>query len=225
LKTRFSAAGRLAAYSTAAAATSLAAEQAAGAVVRFLPAGGPVVLENLHGGPPYSSSYGIDVDGDGSTDFTLDAYLGFALFASFSTSHQLWMQSPQPDPQVALVAAGETIGPTFPLQDDFGFLEAFQGTRGFVGVRFNAPASAATVELDGAAGAITPGIHYAYLDIAIDSGYDFLTYYGGAYESETNTPIVTAEVPEPGTLGLLALGAAGLAAWRWRRQTATSPTT
>ncbi|REK15941.1 MAG: PEP-CTERM sorting domain-containing protein [Planctomycetota bacterium] len=56
--------------------------------------------------------------------------------------------------------------------------------------------------------------HFGFLDVAVAAGA--ITVYGGGYESDPNTPIV-AGVPEPGSLTLLAMGAAGLVAWRRRK--------
>jgi len=52
--------------------------------------------------------------------------------------------------------------------------------------------------MDAAGGAPHPGIHVDYL----------------VYESSPNTPITVANVPEPGTAVLFALGLAGLACRR-----------
>lgn len=58
--------------------------------------------------------------------------------------------------------------------------------------------------------------HYGFVE------FDPMQIIGYAYQSDANTPIVTfdlasAATPEPGSLALLAIGAAGLAALRKRR--------
>lgn len=210
---RLKLAGRLAAYSTAAAASSLLAERAAAEVVYVVPVGGPLTLENMHGGTSANSTYDIDFDGDGLYDFRLDSYLNFSLIGS--TQSNVALQSSNSPHLAANVSAGETIGPTFDSQFYFTGLDNFIGTRGFVGVKFIVPGGAEdTADADAPAGAATPGTHFAYLDLAIDSENNFLTYYGGAYESLPDTPITTQQVPEPHSLALLAAGAAGLLAWR-----------
>jgi hypothetical protein len=68
------------------------------------------------------------------------------------------------------------------------------GTFAFVGFRFNA----------------ADGVHFGWVKLAVNAGIiDFQNIMGAAYESTPNTAIVTG-VPEPGTMALLALGAAGI---------------
>lgn len=61
--------------------------------------------------------------------------------------------------------------------------------------------------------------HFGWRGLSVDSALN-ITVHDFAIESEANTPIRAGQgrpVPEPGTLALLALGAAGLAAWRGAR--------
>jgi hypothetical protein len=185
-------------------ATTALAERARAEVVPYVPPGGPQTVENLNGGFPGVSKFDIDLDGDGQYDFVLDGYLGFVFRTpSFSGENQVLLQ---PDSIVsylaAIVAPGETIGPVFVDSYYWSQLGNFIGTRGFFGVRFDIPGGSP---------------HFGYLDIAIDSTQELATLYGGGYESEPNAPITTP-VPEPSGLALLALGAAGLAAWRNRKR-------
>lgn len=68
-------------------------------------------------------------------------------------------------------------------------------------------------------------MYYGYLDLEgsfnPDTEASSLTIYGGAFATEADTPI--RGVAEPGTLGMLAAGAAGLAMWRRRRKGSTAP--
>jgi hypothetical protein len=71
------------------------------------------------------------------------------------------------------------------------------GTFAFVGFRFNA----------------VDGTHFGYLRLAVNAGiidFDNVGAMRAAYESTPNTAILTGAVPEPGTMALLALGAAGV---------------
>ena len=71
------------------------------------------------------------------------------------------------------------------------------GTFAFVGFRFNA----------------ADGVHFGYLRVAVSAGlidFDNVGAMRAAYESTPNTAILTGAVPEPGTMALLALGAAGI---------------
>lgn len=66
------------------------------------------------------------------------------------------------------------------------------GTVAYVGFRFNA----------------ADGTHYGWIQLSVGPGsIDFIS---AAYESTANTAIAAGAIPEPGTLGLLALGAAGV---------------
>jgi hypothetical protein len=61
--------------------------------------------------------------------------------------------------------------------------------------------------------------HFGWARLSVDENLG-IVLHDFALESEPNTPIAAGAglaVPEPGSLGLLALGAVGLAAWRKRR--------
>jgi hypothetical protein len=74
-----------------------------------------------------------------------------------------------------------------------GFGSIDSTVRGFIGVKFEAAGET----------------HYGWLDI--EAGEELgLIFYGAAYNSTPGEPIGAGEVPEPGSLALLALGAAAL---------------
>ena len=55
------------------------------------------------------------------------------------------------------------------------------------------------------------GIHYGWVRLAVSAGLiDFANPVAAAYESAPGVGITAGAVPEPGTLSLLALGAAGV---------------
>ena len=66
------------------------------------------------------------------------------------------------------------------------------GTFAFVGFRFTA----------------ADGLHFGYVRLAVNAG--LIDFASAAYGSTPNTAINTGAVPEPGTMALLALGAAGI---------------
>lgn len=86
----------------------------------------------------------------------------------------------------------------------------FLGHRGFLGAKFDI-------------GGGSP--YFGWVDVQVTS--DQILIYGWAYEDESNMPInAGAPLPVPGSLQLLALGAAGLFSWRQyrRRKNSTDDT-
>jgi hypothetical protein len=74
------------------------------------------------------------------------------------------------------------------------------GASGFVGVRFTIGGQA----------------HFGWVSLTVNgasTGYT-ITLHGIAYETDANTAIAAGAVPEPASLGLLALGAVGLVGYR-----------
>ena len=65
-------------------------------------------------------------------------------------------------------------------------------------------------------------VNYGWAEITLDQAGQNQTIelHAYAYETETDTAIKTGAIPEPSTLGILALGAVGLAAWRRRQKMA-----
>ncbi|HEV2115487.1 MAG TPA: PEP-CTERM sorting domain-containing protein [Terriglobales bacterium] len=92
-----------------------------------------------------------------------------------------------------------------------GSWEAYFQTAGFLGLSFS---------IDG-----QNRYAWAYLSVVQDhssGGYDG-TLISYAYDTVAGQPLAAGQgaVPEPGTLGLLALGSLGLAFWRRRKAVAS----
>jgi hypothetical protein len=202
---------QLAAYSAAIAAGGmLAASPAEAAVIPIqLPGGGPVIVETPEPGN-ITVNYDLDIDGDNNYDFRLQSYLGTNI-GGLSPNYLNQVINSYMSYAVKFLSAGEMIDDNltsdngWPALSTFGNFDSFVGTRGYAGVKFDIPGGSP---------------HYGYLDVAVDQSEFFgvrgykLTLYGGAYESEPGVGIEAGAVPEPSGLALLALGAAGLAAWR-----------
>ena len=78
----------------------------------------------------------------------------------------------------------------------------FVNTKGYLGFSFTDPNNSGQTD-------------YGWARIVENSSLSQLTIDGDAYDN-TGSPIAAGAVPEPGSLGLLAGGAAALAAWRLR---------
>ncbi|MGI9516139.1 MAG: PEP-CTERM sorting domain-containing protein, partial [Pirellulaceae bacterium] len=65
---------------------------------------------------------------------------------------------------------------------------------------------------------INGSTHYGWAEVDITNNNTELTITRWAYESDADTAIHVGAIPEPGSLGLLGLGAAGLLAFRRRRK-------
>lgn len=104
---------------------------------------------------------------------------------------------------VAGFNAGDLIGPASSEADDTGAhlaanggVNRFDGDQKYIGVQF----------------LINGSTHYGWVRFQIDSTSPYHgIVYDYAYESEADTAIVAGEIPEPGSLGLLAAGAGAMA--------------
>jgi hypothetical protein len=199
-------AGKLAATSSLAAGLGLlTAAETDAAVVPFTPAGGPVTINPNYTGSSSNWYYSIDIDGDGDYDFWLydstyygDYRIRYSGTEQYDTSFIMHDGS-----LAAIVAPGGSVGTDTTGWDNDLSLDNFLSTRGYAGVVFEIPGGSP---------------HFGYLDLAMAADRSSLTLYGGAYESQANTPIRAGAVPEPASLALLTGGAAGLAAWRRRNR-------
>ncbi len=75
----------------------------------------------------------------------------------------------------------------------------------FAGLRFNI---------------VSPGItntHYGWVKLSVNAGLTNITVHSYAYETIADKGLMAGQIPEAGSLALLAAGAAGVLAWRKKR--------
>jgi PEP-CTERM putative exosortase interaction domain len=106
----------------------------------------------------------------------------------FSTSTQVCLGSRYLSGGVPNFYGGFAAGPTV----GNGGNGVTPGTFAFAGFRFQA----------------ADGIHFGWINLAVDAGT--INFTNAAFESSAGTPINTGAIPEPSTLAMLALGAAGV---------------
>ncbi len=169
-----------------------------------------------------SEYFDLDVNADGTVDFTLTASLNlFCGIAPTDQNKHLIHPSPPPNIGGAIAAldAGYLIGSNssdnspeewFGVEGNYGTLilklstgqtGEFLKHRGFVGLEFEA----------------ADGTHYGWLDIeGVPNGGSYIWVYGWAYESTPGLSIVAGAVPEPSSAIIFILGAIG--AWTLRRK-------
>ena len=179
----------------------------------------PVPL-NLH--DDFFGSYEpIDVDGNGTTDFTFGynfQFVGLRTEGSNKSIIQL-VGGPNIGGRLTPLQSGYSIFSTL-TPAGFGPLEwaSSDYLGGFVSPGENAFQTIVFVSSTGSASYFSgrgsfgiefeaaDGLHYGYIDIDAGPGYAGMTLYGWAYESTPNTPIITGSVPEPGRVTLLLAG-------------------
>ena len=118
----------------------------------------------------------------------------------------------------ALLNPGTPINASSFFNNKWGYLAYFYygtprgdwfGKKGYLGLQFTGD----------------DGIHYGWAKMEVPNDLSYLMFYGYAYETDVNTPILAgagdpSAVPLPGSLALLASGALGLLAYRRMKRAA-----
>lgn len=171
---------------------AMGAGQAQGEVDMTTPASNVIV---------HNSVYSIDYDKDGTNDIRIDQwYEGIA--DSYGAMGMQHYGTPLPKGSVAAVGGGPLFVDAGETIDSSGrwiyfaallseVLAAPSPESGYVGIRFEK----------------ADGIHYGWVDMAVDGWVNNVTIRRWAYETEPGVAIIT---PEPSCLTLLALGGLAL---------------
>ena len=213
-------------YTAAGAATVAAGQQAADAAVVHVD---PVDIV-LSGAPGGSSSIYLDMNNDGSPDLVplhfmdsangqgiaiiysslsnpSNALAGFNAGAYFYPSNLPANTAVSAQPMVSNFFRGDMAWRLGYTNSQWLGTTTGASSTGYLGVRFQA----------------ADGAHYGWIRATVGPYFqNIFTIHEWGYNDTPDGPIMTGEVPEPGSLGLLALGGAGLLAWRRKRQQAAS---
>lgn len=147
-----------------------------------------VALQNaIFGGTPYQ---GMSVFGNGRVDgFNAGAY-NFAYISNLTAGASI---------------DSTTVGPQY------------FGSMAYGSNNPNAEFNDAPDAYIGLSFGTNPNLRYGWIRVGIDNANASFVVKDWAYQSEVGVGITAGAVPEPGTLGMLAAGAAGIAALRRRR--------
>jgi len=229
---------RLNAYAVVAGAAGvgmLASAQPAGAKIIYTPAHIPIVQNK--------GLVELDLNHDGINDFQFSNYTyaerakrrpeGFSKFALTAGPAQQSNRVRSAESVGTVCAAhllkGKTVGPHSPFQPGHSSLPMAEGAGGYTSFNSFGPWLKVKQGYLGLKFVIKGEIHFGWVRIQM-AGETYPTITGYAYETIPNKPIITgqtkgpeeigakASLPGPAarsaTLGLLAMGAPGLAAWR-----------
>lgn len=194
------------------AAYALAAGAAAGLVVD---ADAQVVYSGVQDiDIPLGFAENLDVDGDGFNDVLLKNYTLLGGTYVGATVNYFPGQLVGFNSGLSYVSAlsdgdlidSTTVGPTFFGSMAYGAVNPnaeFNSVDGaFVGLSF--PIAGAT--------------HFGWVRVSVDQAASTFVINDWAYESTPGEGLFAGEIPEPGTLGMLAAGAAGVGMMRSRRR-------
>jgi hypothetical protein len=224
--------GRLASYALAAGAAGV------GVLSLAQPSKADIIYSHANVSIGPNSEFSLRLTRNGPADFTFSNSYGVRTNGGFvSARGHLQVGGNLPNASVifarsgsndyaAALARGARIGPDGQFTRGIGIGNAafcggcypeqffdygsFLNTRAYLGLRFP----------------IGGQEHYGWANLSVSTGGEFdsqiaATLSGYAYNTVPNQPIFAGQVPEPGTLGLLALGSLGIAAWR-RKKAVTS---
>ena len=198
------------------AAYTLAAGAAAGAVGTADAADPSVVYSGVQDiSIAQFNSQDLNLDGDAYNDILLKNYVFFGgnyqgatvnffpgKVVGFSTAYSYASALSEGDLIDATATAGGPFGVSLAYGVNNPNAEFNNADGAFIGLEF--PISAVS--------------HFGWIRVTIDNAAGTFVINDWAYESEPGAGITAGEVPEPGTLGLLAAGAAGVVAMRKRRR-------
>jgi hypothetical protein len=162
------------------------------------------------------SSLSIDIDQDGFNDLRLKnynfgggAYQGadVTFFPGRLTS---FLAGPSNLAYVSNLAFGAPINAS-----NTGV--SFFGSMAYGASNPNAQFNNATDAYIGLSFPTGPNLFYAWVRVDVNNAARTLTIKDWAYQSVSNVGITAGAIPSPGALGLLALGAVGVAGYRQRR--------
>jgi len=178
----------------------------------------------------FGSSHPVDIDSNGTTDFTFaysfsfvglraEAYNravirligpvggrisplpnGFSINSTIGTELLSELQWSSSDFVDGFVEPDETAYISIVQVLSTGSASEFSG-RSAIGIEFHA----------------ADGIHYGYLDIGAGPGYAGITLYGWAYESRPGVPLFAGQVPEPSVFILSGLATISFLSRRRRK--------
>ena len=174
--------------------------------------------------------YPIDLNGDGLTDFTFGADVGFVGLRTERANQVIVRLSPPPNigGRVARLDTGFQVGSTLDPQLAWissdpvgGYVSPGEIAFAPIAIHLNSGSSSEWPGIPGARGFIgiqfelNDGLHYGYFDVtmAAEAGG---VLHGWAYNSIPNAPIFASPVPEPSTWALLSLSA--VLFWWYGRQ-------
>ena len=213
---------RLIAYTTAAGLGAFFAGQHAEAQVVESTAlsSYPQTLGVPNGTGPNQDYFYLDIDGDGTADFNFVPNTWRVTLGGIPSTSNFAL-NPSSSSYIVPWTVGMTIDGTTGSKWTYkGFLA--NGNHGTSTYLFNDFTSTGAMGFKFVSG-LDGQTHFGYMDVQVNGAPgvygDFTATVTGIFYNQTpNAGITVAAVPEPSSLGLLALGIAGLATRRLRRQ-------